>query len=50
MRLTNTVRGERHITIPSRDPLRLGTLASIIASIVAHHGLTRDELIQRLFA
>lgn len=49
MRLTSTVRGEHHITIPNHDPLRLGTLASILASVAAHHGLTRDELIQRLF-
>ena len=26
MRLTTTVRGEHHITIPRHDPLRLGTL------------------------
>ena len=49
MRLTNTGRGKYHITISNRDPLRLGTLASIIARIVARHGFTRDELIQRLF-
>ncbi len=44
LRLTRTVRGE-HITIPNHDPFRLGTLASI----AAHHGLARDEFIQRLF-
>ncbi|MBW8072811.1 MAG: addiction module toxin, HicA family [Ferrovum sp.] len=49
LRLTSTVRGEHHITIPNHDPLRLGTLAAILASVAAHHGLTRDELIQRLF-
>ncbi|WP_124705900.1 type II toxin-antitoxin system HicA family toxin [Sulfuriferula multivorans] len=49
MRLTSSVRGEHHITIPNHDPLRLGTLASILASVAAHHGLARDELIQRLF-
>ncbi|HUW29785.1 MAG TPA: type II toxin-antitoxin system HicA family toxin [Sulfuriferula sp.] len=49
MRLTSTVRGEHHITIPNHDPLRLGTLASILASVAAYHGLARDELIQRLF-
>ena len=49
MRLTSTTRGEHHITIPNHDPLRLGTLAAILASVAAHHGLTRDDLIQRLF-
>ncbi|QKE41159.1 MAG: type II toxin-antitoxin system HicA family toxin [Ferrovum myxofaciens] len=49
MRLTSTIRGEHHITIPNHDPLRLGTLAAILASVGAHYGLTRDELIQQLF-
>lgn len=49
MRLTSTTRGEHHITIPNHDPLRLGTLAAILAGVAVHHGLTRDELIQRLF-
>ena len=49
MRLTSTTRGEHHITIPNHDPLRLGTLAAILASVAAHHGLTRDDLIQQLF-
>lgn len=41
--------GEHHITIPNHDPLKLGTLASILAGVAVHHGLARDELIQRLF-
>lgn len=49
MRLTSTTHGEHHITIPNHDPLRLGTLAAILAGVAAHHGLTRDDLIQRLF-
>ena len=49
MRLTSTTHGEHHITIPNHDPLRLGTLAAILAGVAVHHGLTRDELIQRLF-
>jgi len=49
MRLTSTTHGEHHLTIPNHDPLRLGTLAAILAGVAAHHGLTRDELVQRLF-
>ncbi len=49
LRLTSTKCSEHHITIPNHDPLRLGTLAAILASVAAHHGITRDELIQRLF-
>lgn len=49
LRLTSSVGGEHHVTIPNHDPLRVGTLAAILAAVAAHHGLTRDELIQRLF-
>ncbi|MBI5891240.1 MAG: hypothetical protein HZB47_11285 [Nitrosomonadales bacterium] len=31
------------------DPLRIGTLASILADVAAHHGMARDDLIQKLF-
>lgn len=49
IRLTSMAHGEHHITLPNHDPLRVGTLAAILASIAAHHGLTRDELLQQLF-
>lgn len=49
IRLTSRERGEHHITVPYHDPLRIGTLAAILNGVAAHHGLTRDELLQRLF-
>jgi predicted RNA binding protein YcfA (HicA-like mRNA interferase family) len=49
IRLTSTVQGEHHITLPNHDPLKLGTLAAILASIAAHQGITRDELLNKLF-
>lgn len=49
IRLTTCVHGEHHLTIPSHDPLKIGTLAAIIADIAAHHGLSRDELLKQLF-
>ena len=36
------------ITIPTHDPLRIGTLATILAAVAAHHGVRRDELLNRL--
>lgn len=48
VRLTKQERGEHHVTIPDHDPLRIGTLASILAAVAAHHGLSRDELLTRL--
>ncbi len=49
MRLSTSERGEHHVTIPRHDPLRIGTLAAILDAVAAHHGLSRDELLQRLF-
>jgi len=49
LRLT-TERGGRHsITIPAHDPLRPGTLNSILRDVAAHHGLDRGELLRELF-
>ena len=49
MRLTTEINGVNHITIPRHDTLRVGTLASIIASLGSHHGMDRDELLEELF-
>ncbi len=50
LRLTAaTPTGEHHITIPEHNPLKIGTLAAIIADIAAHHGYTKDELMKHLF-
>jgi predicted RNA binding protein YcfA (HicA-like mRNA interferase family) len=49
IRLTCEQPRQHHITIPNHDPLRIGTLAAIIADVAAHHGLSREALIERLF-
>jgi predicted RNA binding protein YcfA (HicA-like mRNA interferase family) len=51
MRLTcsaSHTHGEHHITIPNHDPLRIGTLAAILESVAVHHGMTRDQLLQKM--
>jgi predicted RNA binding protein YcfA (HicA-like mRNA interferase family) len=48
LRLTTTLNGEHHITVPNHDPLRIGTLAAILAGVAAHHRMTRDAVIERL--
>ena len=50
VRLTTHERGEHHVTIPKHDPLRIGTLASVLAAIAAHHGISRDDLLSRLLS
>jgi predicted RNA binding protein YcfA (HicA-like mRNA interferase family) len=49
MRLTTQQQGEHHLTIPCHDPLRVGTLAAILAEVAAHFGLSREELVERLW-
>lgn len=47
--LTCPLPQEHHLTVPLHDPLRIGTLASILADVAANHGMTRETLIARLF-
>lgn len=49
IRLTSGVRGEHHVTVPKHDPLRVGTLSGLLASVASHHGMSRDQLLQVLF-
>lgn len=49
MRLTTEQAGQHHLTIPRHDPLRVGTLASILQDVAQHFGWTRDEVEEKLF-
>lgn len=48
-RLTTTQAGEHHVTIPRHNPIRIGTLAGILQEVGNHFGLSREELLARLF-
>lgn len=49
MRLTTTLNGEHHLTIPNHDSLRTGTLAAILSDVSTHLNLDRQELMRKLF-
>lgn len=49
IRLTTHQGGEHHVTIPAHSPLRVGTLAAILADVAGHLQLERDELLRALF-
>ena len=49
MRLTRSDGDEHHVTIPDHDPLKVGTLNSILRDVAAHLGLAREELLEKLF-
>lgn len=48
-RLTCDAPREHHVTVPLHDPLRIGTLAAILADVAEVHGMERDVLLERLF-
>ena len=48
MRLTTTLNGEHHITIPRHRPLKVGTLNAILRDVAQHLDLSRDELLNSL--
>jgi len=50
IRLTTTVKGQHHITIPNHDPLKIGTLSAILGDIANYLGKTKEEVIQELFS
>ena len=49
MRLATREGGEHHVTIPKHEALRLGTLSAILSDVAEHLGISRAELVQRLF-
>jgi predicted RNA binding protein YcfA (HicA-like mRNA interferase family) len=49
IRLTTNQNGEHHITIPSHQSLRIGTLASILNDVATHLDIEKSKLIEELF-
>jgi predicted RNA binding protein YcfA (HicA-like mRNA interferase family) len=49
IRLSTSVNGEHHVTIPTHNPLKIGTLVSILSDIQSHHRLSREEMMKQLF-
>lgn len=49
LRLTTEEAGQHHVTIPRHDPLRVGTLASILQDVAQHFGWTRQQVQERIF-
>ncbi len=49
LRLTRNEATEHHLTIPMHDPLRVGTLAAILADVAQALHVERDILLEQLF-
>ncbi len=50
IRLTTTIGGKHHVTIPDHPSLKLGTLNNILREVASHADLSRNELLERLFS
>jgi predicted RNA binding protein YcfA (HicA-like mRNA interferase family) len=48
IRLTTNVDGQFHVTAPNHDPIKVGTLRSIIKLVAEHHRITPEDLLDQL--
>ena len=49
IRLTTTLGGTHHVTVPNHRPLKTGTLlGGVLKPVAAHHKLTVEELLAKL--
>jgi len=49
IRLTTTMGGTHHVTVPNQRPLKTGTLlGGVLKPVAAHHMLTVEELLAKL--
>jgi predicted RNA binding protein YcfA (HicA-like mRNA interferase family) len=48
IRLTTQLHGERHLTIPHHNPLKIGTFKSILKLAADHHRLDMEALMKKL--
>ena len=49
IRLTTTLGGTHHVTVPNHRPLKTGSLlGGVLKPVAAHHKLTVEELLAKL--
>lgn len=49
IRLTTSIGGTHHLTVPNHRPLKTGTLlGGVLKPVAAHHKLTVEELLEKL--
>lgn len=49
IRLTTTINGVHHVTVPAHRPLKPGTLlGGVLKPVAVHHKLTVEELLKKL--
>jgi len=49
IRLTTTLDGVHHLTVPNHSPLKIGTLlGGVLKPVAAHHGLSVEEFLEKI--
>jgi predicted RNA binding protein YcfA (HicA-like mRNA interferase family) len=49
IRLTSSMGGTHHVTVPNHRPLKTGTLlGGVLKPVAAHHNITVEELLTKL--
>ncbi len=49
VRMTTQRGGEHHVTVSAHEAIKIGTLNAILHGVADHFGLSRDDLLRRLF-
>ena len=47
--ITTLQNGEHHLVIPNHNPIKIGTLNGIISQLSQHFGMSKDQVLQKLF-
>ncbi|MCY3636359.1 MAG: type II toxin-antitoxin system HicA family toxin [bacterium] len=48
VRVTTMVNGKHHEVIPLHDPIKIGTMSSILKSVASHHEVSVQDLLDLL--
>jgi predicted RNA binding protein YcfA (HicA-like mRNA interferase family) len=49
IRLTTQMNGVHRITIPNHNPVRIGTISSILSEISNHLNIPKEQLVKKIF-
>ena len=49
IKITSFLNGEHHVTIPAHKSLKVGTLNAILNDIAKYIGISKEDLIKKLF-
>ena len=48
IRMTTQRAGAHHVTVPAHNPLRVGTLNSILGDVSSHLGISKEDVLKAI--